>query len=102
LIVAGSEPAASTRIWAVIIARTPAATAARNGSSASAVTRPTTGSSRCESSAAYRLPVPEPPLSLLSPLLSVVPGQLFAWALARAKGLDSDSPRGLSKITLAR
>jgi len=52
--------------------------------------------------AAYRLPVPEPPLSLLSPLLSVVPGQLFAWALARAKGLDPDSPRGLSKITLAR
>jgi glucosamine--fructose-6-phosphate aminotransferase (isomerizing) len=52
--------------------------------------------------AAYRLPVPEPPLPLLSPLLSVVPGQLFAWALARAKGLDPDSPRGLSKITLAR
>jgi glucosamine--fructose-6-phosphate aminotransferase (isomerizing) len=52
--------------------------------------------------AAYRLPVPEPPLPLLSPLLSVVPGQLFAWALARAKGLDPDQPRGLSKITLAR
>jgi glucosamine--fructose-6-phosphate aminotransferase (isomerizing) len=52
--------------------------------------------------AAYRLSVPEPPLPLLSPLLSVVPGQLFALALARAKGLDPDSPRGLSKITLAR
>ena len=47
-----------------------------------------------------RCPQPEPPL--LSPLLSVVPGQLFAWALARAKGLDPDRPRGLSKITLAR
>jgi glutamine---fructose-6-phosphate transaminase (isomerizing) len=52
--------------------------------------------------AAYRLPVPEPPLPLLTPLLSVVPGQLFAWALARAKGLDPDRPRGLSKVTLAR
>jgi glucosamine 6-phosphate synthetase-like amidotransferase/phosphosugar isomerase protein len=35
--------------------------------------------------------VPESPLPLLSPLLSVVPGQLFAWALARAKGLDPDT-----------
>ena len=52
--------------------------------------------------AAYVLPVPEPPSPLLSPLLSVVPGQLFAWALAQAKGLDADSPAGLSKITLAR
>jgi glucosamine--fructose-6-phosphate aminotransferase (isomerizing) len=52
--------------------------------------------------AAYRLPVPEPPLPILSPLLSVVPGQLFAAALASAKGLDPDHPEGLSKITLAR
>ena len=39
---------------------------------------------------------------LLAPLLSVVPGQLFAGAVARAKGLDPDKPRGLSKVTLAR
>jgi glucosamine--fructose-6-phosphate aminotransferase (isomerizing) len=52
--------------------------------------------------AAYTLPVPVPPTPLLSPLLSVVPGQLFAWALARTKGLDPDEPRGLSKVTLAR
>jgi len=50
----------------------------------------------------YVLPVPKPPSPLLSPLLSVLPGQLFAWALARAKGLDPDQPRGLSKVTLAR
>jgi glucosamine--fructose-6-phosphate aminotransferase (isomerizing) len=31
-----------------------------------------------------------------------VPGQLFALALARAKGLDPDEPRGLSKVTLVR
>ncbi|MGH3133841.1 MAG: SIS domain-containing protein [Gaiellaceae bacterium] len=52
--------------------------------------------------AEYSLPVPEPSSPLLSPLLSVVPGQLFAWALAKTKGLDPDEPRGLSKITLAR
>ena len=51
--------------------------------------------------AAYELPVPEPPMPLLAPLLSVVPGQLFAGALARAKGLDPDRPAGLSKITRA-
>jgi glutamine---fructose-6-phosphate transaminase (isomerizing) len=51
--------------------------------------------------AAYALPVPAPPIGLLTPLLSVVPGQLLAWALAQAKGLDPDRPNGLSKVTLA-
>ena len=51
--------------------------------------------------AAYVLPCRSPPSPLLSPLLSVVPGQLFAWALAHAKGLDPDRPGGLSKVTLA-
>ena len=45
--------------------------------------------------------VPTPAVTLLSPLLSVVPGQLLAWALAQAKGLDPDRPNGLSKITHA-
>jgi glucosamine--fructose-6-phosphate aminotransferase (isomerizing) len=49
----------------------------------------------------YLLPVPETTLPILAPLVSIVPGQLFAWALARAKGLDPDRPVGLSKITLA-
>jgi glucosamine--fructose-6-phosphate aminotransferase (isomerizing) len=52
--------------------------------------------------AEYVLAVPEPVLPLLSPLLSVVPGQLFSSALARATGFDPDRPRGLSKVTLAR
>ena len=52
--------------------------------------------------AAYLLPVPEPPLAILAPLLSVVPGQLFSAALAQAKGLDPDRPVGLSKVTRAR
>ena len=52
--------------------------------------------------AQYLVPVPRPREPLLAPLLSVVPGQLFAGAVARAKGLDPDRPRGLSKVTLAR
>jgi glucosamine--fructose-6-phosphate aminotransferase (isomerizing) len=48
------------------------------------------------------LPVPTPPLPLLAPILSVAPGQLLAWALAQAKGLDPDRPAGLAKVTLAR
>ena len=54
------------------------------------------------SGADYVLPSPSSSSPLLAPLLSVVPGQLFAWALARARGLDPDAPRGLSKVTLAR
>src|SRR3990170_2399354 len=45
--------------------------------------------------AAFSVPVPTPRVTLLSPLLSVVPGQLLAWALAQAKGLDPDRPAGL-------
>ena len=51
--------------------------------------------------AAHVLPVPAPQIGLLAPILSVVPGQLLAWALAQAKGLDPDQPSGLSKVTLA-
>ena len=36
----------------------------------------------------------------LSPLVAVVPGQLFALGLALARGIDPDHPRGLHKITL--
>ena len=52
--------------------------------------------------AEYVLPSPRAASPLLAPLVSIVPGQLFAWALARARGLDPDAPRGLSKVTLAR
>ena len=51
--------------------------------------------------AAYVVPVPKPSIALLAPLLSVAPGQLLAWGLAQAKGLDPDRPAGLSKVTLA-
>jgi glucosamine--fructose-6-phosphate aminotransferase (isomerizing) len=52
--------------------------------------------------AGYTVPVPTPQPALLSPLVSVVPGQLFAGALARARGLDPDAPHGLANVTLAR
>jgi glucosamine--fructose-6-phosphate aminotransferase (isomerizing) len=52
--------------------------------------------------AAYYVPVARPSISLLEPLLSVAPGQVLAWALAQAKGLDPDRPNGLTKVTLAR
>ena len=38
----------------------------------------------------------------VSPMVSVVPGQLFAVALARTRGLDPDAPRGLSQVTETR
>ena len=50
--------------------------------------------------ASYRLPTPVAPMPVLAPLLTAAPGQLFAWALARAKGLDPDRPSHLTKVTL--
>jgi glutamine---fructose-6-phosphate transaminase (isomerizing) len=38
----------------------------------------------------------------LSPLVAVVPGQLGALRLAQLRGIDLDSPLGLSKVTLTR
>jgi glucosamine--fructose-6-phosphate aminotransferase (isomerizing) len=52
--------------------------------------------------AQYVLASPPASSPLLAPLLSIVPGQIFAGALARARGLDPDAPRGLQKVTLAR
>jgi glucosamine--fructose-6-phosphate aminotransferase (isomerizing) len=38
----------------------------------------------------------------LSPLVSVVPGQLAALRFAQLRGIDLDRPLGLSKVTLTR
>jgi glucosamine--fructose-6-phosphate aminotransferase (isomerizing) len=35
----------------------------------------------------------------VSPLVSIVPAQLFCYHLTRARGYDTESPRGLKKIT---
>jgi glucosamine--fructose-6-phosphate aminotransferase (isomerizing) len=45
------------------------------------------------------LPLPAGIPEWLSPLVAVVPGQLWAVALARTRGLDPDRPRGLTKVT---
>ena len=48
------------------------------------------------------LPLPAGIPEWLSPLVAVVPGQIFALGLTLAKGFDPDHPRGLRKVTLTR
>ncbi|MGQ0505236.1 MAG: SIS domain-containing protein [Myxococcaceae bacterium] len=48
------------------------------------------------------LPLPTGVPEWLSPMVCVVPGQLWALALARARGLNPDQPRGLTKVTETR
>ena len=49
--------------------------------------------------AGVRIPaVPE----WLSPLVAIVPAQLFAYHLALARGLDTEAPRNITKVTLTR
>jgi glutamine---fructose-6-phosphate transaminase (isomerizing) len=45
------------------------------------------------------LPLPPGIPEWLSPLVSVIPGQIFAMHLAVARGLNPDSPEGLLKVT---
>jgi glucosamine--fructose-6-phosphate aminotransferase (isomerizing) len=45
------------------------------------------------------LPLPADVPEWLTPLVAVLPGQLFALSLAQVKGLDPDRPVGLSKVT---
>ncbi len=51
------------------------------------------------SSADLALKLPAGVPEWLSPIVAVVPGQLFALALASSRGLEPDAPRGLSKVT---
>ena len=37
-----------------------------------------------------------------SPLVSIVPAQLFSYHLTRVKGWDTEKPRGLRKVTETR
>jgi glutamine---fructose-6-phosphate transaminase (isomerizing) len=43
--------------------------------------------------------LPEKIDEFLSPIPFIIPGQLFSGLLARAKGLDADAPRSLTKVT---
>lgn len=49
---------------------------------------------------AFRLPLSVP--EWLSPITSIVPGQLFAMHLVNTRGLDVDQPRALHKVTETR
>lgn len=88
--VAAADPTLPAVLDALARARRAGATIVATGTAAASV-----------EGASYLLPTPPAQPGLLSPLLSVLPGQLFAWALARAKGLDPDRPPGLQKVTLA-
>jgi glucosamine--fructose-6-phosphate aminotransferase (isomerizing) len=90
-VVAAPDATLEAVVEATLRARAAGATVIASGTAADAL-----------ADAQYVLPVPKPREPLLAPLLSVVPGQLFAGAVARTKGLDPDRPRGLSKVTLAR
>jgi glucosamine--fructose-6-phosphate aminotransferase (isomerizing) len=48
------------------------------------------------------LPLPSGVPEWLSPLVAIVPGQLFALHLTLAKGNDPDRPAGLQKVTITR
>lgn len=45
------------------------------------------------------LPLPAALPEWISPLVSIVPAQLFCYHLTRVKGFDAEKPRGLKKVT---
>jgi glucosamine--fructose-6-phosphate aminotransferase (isomerizing) len=45
------------------------------------------------------LKIPDRVSEMLSPIPYIIPAQLFAAMLAKAKGLSPDSPRSLAKVT---
>jgi glutamine---fructose-6-phosphate transaminase (isomerizing) len=57
------------------------------------------GDEETAAQADFVLPVPELPAhaELFTPAVNIVPLQIFAYALARAKGFDVDKPRNLAK-----
>ena len=89
--IASHDETLAAVIEAAVRARAAGATLVASGSAAAKIPH-----------AAFSLPVPRPPGPAFAPLLSVVAGQLFATALARAKGLDADHPEPLTKVTLAQ
>jgi len=53
------------------------------------------------SQATKQLPIPAVP-EWLSPIISVIPGQVFAMQQAIVRGFEVDKPRGLSKVTITQ
>jgi glucosamine--fructose-6-phosphate aminotransferase (isomerizing) len=48
------------------------------------------------------IPVPAGVPEWLAPIVTILPAQLFAYHLASARGLDTEAPRTISKVTLTR
>jgi glucosamine--fructose-6-phosphate aminotransferase (isomerizing) len=46
------------------------------------------------------IPTPRHVPEWLSPIVNIVPAQLFSYHLTRIKGFDTEQPRGLQKVTL--
>ena len=66
--------------------------------------RPLVISDRVTALATSPAPIELPPAvpEWLSPIVAVIPGQILAVELARARGLDPDRPRSLQKVTRTR
>jgi glucosamine--fructose-6-phosphate aminotransferase (isomerizing) len=43
--------------------------------------------------------LPEEMPEWVSPMVSIIPAQLYCYHLTRAKGWDTEAPRGLKKVT---
>ncbi|HET7182441.1 MAG TPA: SIS domain-containing protein [Candidatus Limnocylindrales bacterium] len=59
-------------------------------------------SRRADTAAFDPLPLPAGAPAWLAPISSIVPGQLLAYHLARARGLDTEHPRAIAKVTRTR
>lgn len=46
------------------------------------------------------IPLPQDIPEWLSPIVAIIPAQLFSYHLTQAKGFDTEAPRGLKKVTL--
>jgi glucosamine--fructose-6-phosphate aminotransferase (isomerizing) len=49
--------------------------------------------------ARYGIPLPTAMPEWMSPIIAIIAAQLFTYHLGTVKGLDTDKPRGLSKVT---
>ncbi len=59
-------------------------------------------SDACRALATRSVSLPDDLPEWLSPLVAVVPGQIFAMNLAKERGLPLDTPRGLNKVTVTQ
>lgn len=49
-----------------------------------------------------QIPLPREMPEWISPIISIIPAQLFSYYLTKVKGLDTENPRGLKKVTHTR